>query len=95
LWNFSENKKRAEVGYDLNPIYQRKGIMNEALKQIIEFGFVDLNLDKIEAFTHAENENSLKLLEKNGFYIDENRKDEDNLNNLIFVIKKTRYNGRK
>ena len=88
LWNFSENNKRAEVGYDLNPIFHRKGIMNEALKQIIDFGFVELNLDKIVAFTHAENENSVNLLKKNGFYIDENQKDLDNLNNLIFVIKR-------
>ena len=92
LWNFSENKKRAEVGYDLNPMCQRKGIMNEALIQIIEFGFVNLNLDKIEAFTHAENENSIKLLVKNGFNVDENRKDADNPNNLIFVIKRVSAN---
>lgn len=89
LWNFSKNKKTAEVGYDLNPIFQRKGIMNEALKQIVEFGFVQLHLNKIEAFTHSENENSVNLLKKNGFYFDENRKDADNPNNLIFVIKRS------
>ena len=37
LWNFSENNKIAEVGYDLNPIFQRKGIMSEALS-ILEIG---------------------------------------------------------
>lgn len=88
LWNFSENNKRAEVGYDLNPIFHRKGIMNEALKQIIDFGLVSLNLVEIEAFTHSENKNSIKLLTNNGFNVDENRKDEDNTNNQIFVIKK-------
>jgi ribosomal-protein-alanine N-acetyltransferase len=88
LWNFSENNKRAEVGYDLNPIFHRKGIMNEALKQIIDFGLVSLNLAEIEAFTHSENKNSIKLLTNNGFNVDENRKDEDNTNNQIFVIKK-------
>ena len=88
LWNFSKNKKTAEVGYDLNPIFQRKGFMSEALDQIIDFGLNKLKLEKIEAFTHTENENSKKLLEKNGFRIIENRKDEDNLNNLIFEIEK-------
>lgn len=88
LWNFSKNNKTAEVGYDLNPICQRKGIMSEALTQIIDFGLIELNLEKIEAFTHTENEDSKKLLEKNRFHIVENRKDETNSNNLIFEIKK-------
>jgi len=92
LWNFSKNNKTAEVGYDLNPIYQRKGIMSEALTQITNFGFIELNLEKIEAFTHTENEDSKKLLEKNGFHIVENRKDENNPNNLIFEIKKPAAN---
>lgn len=67
MWNFSKNKKTAEVGYDLDPEFQSKGIMSESLKMIIDFGLKKLKLDKIEAFTHAENESSKKLLEKNGF----------------------------
>lgn len=87
LWNFSENDKTAEVGYDLNPLFQRKGIMNEALNCAVNYGFIELNLDKIEAFTHIQNGNSKKLLEKNGFHLVENRKDEDNLSNVIFEIR--------
>lgn len=60
MWNFSKNNKTSEVGYDLNPIFQRKGIMNEALKSVVDFGFSKLNLNKIEEFTHKENESSLK-----------------------------------
>ena len=88
LWNFSENNKTAEVGYDLNPTFQRKGIMNEALDSVVNFGFNELALDKIEAFTHIQNENSKKLLEKNGFHFVEIRKDDDNLSNVIFEIRK-------
>jgi len=86
LWNFSQNNKIAEVGYDLNPKFHRKGIMSEALKMIIDFGFKELKLDKIEAFTHKENKNSKILLEKNGFYFIEDRKDLDNESNLIFEL---------
>jgi ribosomal-protein-alanine N-acetyltransferase len=89
LWNFSKDNKTAEVGYNLIPTFQSKGIMNEALKSVVNFGFIELSLDTIEAFTHIENESSKKLLEKNGFHFVENRKDDDNLSNMIFEIRKT------
>ncbi|TDE02118.1 GNAT family N-acetyltransferase [Flavobacterium hiemivividum] len=86
LWNFSENNTIAEVGYDLNPAFQNKGIMTEALKCVVKFGFNELELDKIEAFTHHKNESSKKLLEKNGFHFMENRKDQNNDSNSIYEL---------
>jgi ribosomal-protein-alanine N-acetyltransferase len=88
LWNFSNDRKIAEIGYDLNPAFQKKGIMNEALKSVLSFGFNKLNLSKIEAFTHKENDSSIKLLENNRFQFIESRKDEDNANYIIFEIEK-------
>ncbi|MEZ7504444.1 GNAT family N-acetyltransferase [Flavobacterium sp. Arc2] len=86
LWNFSENNTIAEVGYNLIPNFQNKGIMSEALKCVIDFGFNELNLDKIEAFTHNKNEHSKKLLEKSGFHFMEHRKEEDNAANSIYEL---------
>ena len=86
LWNFTQNDKIAEVGYDLDPRHQNKGIMSEALKMIIEFGFSVLKLDKIEAFTHAENLPSTRLLDTHGFIHNVNRKDLDNKSNIIFEL---------
>ncbi|MCX2681732.1 GNAT family N-acetyltransferase [Galbibacter sp. EGI 63066] len=88
LWNFSGDQRSAEVGYDLNPKFQRKGIMNESLKRVVEFGFKELNLDLIEAYTHKKNERSKKLLERNGFALVKNKKDEHNRDNVIYGIKK-------
>tara|TARA_B100000767_G_C19663735_1_gene492174 strand:+ start:84 stop:632 length:549 start_codon:yes stop_codon:yes gene_type:complete len=88
LWNFSKDYKTAEVGYDLNPLFQRKGIMNEALKSVVNFGFTTLRLEKIEAFTHVQNENSQKLLVRNRFYLAKDKKDKDNFSNILFEIKK-------
>ena len=88
LWNFSNNLKTAEIGYALNPKFQNQGIMNEAIICVIDYGFNKLNLDKIEAYTHVENKNSKKLLEKNGFQLNNNRKDKNNLSNIIFEIEK-------
>ncbi len=87
LWNFSENQKKAEVGFDLNPKFQKKGIMNEALKCIIQFGFETLNLDLLEAYTHIDNQNSRKLLERNNFELVIGKKDEHNQNNVFYDLK--------
>ena len=84
LWNFSKDRKTAEVGYDLSPKFQGKGIMNESLKSILEFGFNNLNLDLIEAYTHKRNVNSKKLLERNRFKLDIGKKDEHNQDNIIY-----------
>ena len=88
LWNFSEDKKTAEIGYDLSPKFQQKGIMNEALKSVLKFGFENLKLESIEAFTHKENVSSKKLLERNKFKLIKGRKDEHNKDNIIYEIKK-------
>lgn len=85
LWNFSEDLKIGEVGYDLQPQFQGKGIMSEALKCVVKFGFEKLDLEKIEAYTHRKNESSKKLLENNKFILVRDKND-DNEFNLVFVI---------
>lgn len=67
FWNISKENYKAETGYELHPDFQGKGIMQEALSKVIEYGFHTLKLQTIEAYTHAENESSIKLLEKNNF----------------------------
>ena len=86
LWNISEDRKTAEVGYDLHPNYHKKGIMNESLIAVIQFGFEEMMLDNIEAFTHRDNANSKQLLERNRFKLEEQRTDKDNANNQIFTL---------
>ncbi|MGB1211670.1 MAG: GNAT family N-acetyltransferase [Lacinutrix venerupis] len=88
LWNLSEDRKTAEVGYDLLPEYFNKGYMSEALQEVISFGFNKLRLKAIEAFTHTENKASKKLLLANGFTQDSKRKDLDFPKNIIFTLKK-------
>ncbi len=88
LWNFSKDRKTAEIGYDLSPKYQGKGIMSESLKNVTEFGFRKLNLDLIEAFIHKQNISSTELLERNGFNLVKGKKDEHNAENIIYELKK-------
>lgn len=88
LWNFSEDRTEAEVGYELLPDYHRKGIMSEALKAVLKFGFNELYLTEILAFTNKFNENSKSLLLKHQFILEEGRADEGFPENLIFSLKK-------
>ncbi len=84
LWNFSEDKSIVEVGYDLNPIAQGKGIMTEALDTVTQFAFDHIKVGCIEAFTHSANVPSRKLLENNLYLLVEGRVDQNNRNNVIY-----------
>jgi ribosomal-protein-alanine N-acetyltransferase len=58
---------RAEVGYMLFPEHNGKGIVSEALKKVVEYGFKEMKLHSIEAILDPENGASEKVLLKNGF----------------------------
>ncbi len=65
--NFKKEHYRAEIGYLLSIDYQRKGIMQEAISAVLEYGFNTLKLHSVEAIVAPENEASIALLEKNHF----------------------------
>lgn len=67
LWNFSEEESKAEIGYELLPQFHGQGIMQEAFLKVAEFGFQNLQLHLIEAWTTKQNEGSIKILERNYF----------------------------
>ena len=85
LWNFNESKTVAEVGYELHPEFHGKGLMSEAMKTVLNFGFSTLNIKSIEAFTSKHNKSSKSLLNKFGFSLEPNRKDEGFPNNIIYT----------
>lgn len=86
LWNFSEDKKTAELGYDLHYDFHNKGFMSEALKAVLNYGFGELDLIKIEAYTHFQNKGSIRLLKKIGFIIENGEKDANNKNNIVLYL---------
>ena len=71
LWR--KDTHTAEIGYDLSPAYWGKGIMQEALNAIIDFGFNTMDLRIIEAEVEPENKQSIRLLEKLNFHPDLSR----------------------
>lgn len=67
LFRIEPENYRAELGYMLLPEYHNRGIISEAIKKVIEYGFSQMNLHSIEAIIDPENGASAKVLEKNGF----------------------------
>ncbi|MEM8673085.1 MAG: GNAT family N-acetyltransferase [Cyanobacteria bacterium P01_G01_bin.67] len=57
----------AEIGYELKSQFWRKGIMSEALRAILQFGFNSREIQFIIAEIMLKNVASRKLLEKLGF----------------------------
>ncbi len=64
---FNRDFQYAEIGYELNRVYWRQGIIAEAIAAILTYGFTDLELHRIEAVTDPRNTPSKNLLLKLGF----------------------------
>ena len=56
----------AEIGYVLSPAYQGRGLGTEAVRRVLEFGFEELNLHRIEAHFIQGNDASRRLMERVG-----------------------------
>ena len=56
----------AELGFWIAPEYQSKGYVTEASKLVMNYGFKELNLNRIEAFCFTRNTASIKVQEKLG-----------------------------
>ena len=68
---------QGEIGFDLAKECWGKGYMRESLAAIIDFGFSDLDLHKVEAHTNSNNVRAKRLLEKLGFQLDKVSKGND------------------
>ena len=63
---FDYDNNAAEVGYVINPEYRGRGVAPEALARVLEFGFTELKLNRIEARYIVGNEVSRRVMEKVG-----------------------------
>jgi ribosomal-protein-alanine N-acetyltransferase len=92
LWNIDKENSRIEVGYELHPDFQGKGLMQEAFFKIIYYGLNTLEFKTVAAYLNPTNERSIRLLEKNNFrrdtaLEDEYYKNEPSAKEVIYSLK--------
>ena len=92
IWNFSKDKKIAELGYGIIPECRGKGLMKEALNRIIEFSFKDLKLEALDAYTEENNHSSIGLLKSCSFIDIDKVVDEGFYSNRNFTMVVFRLN---
>jgi [ribosomal protein S5]-alanine N-acetyltransferase len=83
-FNRSAQNESAEIGYELHPFYQGRGIMQEAMSVVIPFGFEVMQLKLIIACPSEDNLSSIKLLEKDGFKLDQDQYEKEG--NLVRYV---------
>ncbi|MFJ5622791.1 GNAT family N-acetyltransferase [Peribacillus loiseleuriae] len=65
--DWSNEHKKAEIGYVLNKSYWGKGLASEAIIKIIQYGFETVKLNRIEGGCDIDNIGSEKVMVKVGF----------------------------
>jgi [ribosomal protein S5]-alanine N-acetyltransferase len=90
-------RKNAELGYWLAEPYWGKGIITNAIKQMVGYGFSNFAVDRIFARPFHTNKGSQKALEKAGFKLEARLnktifKNGEYLDELIYAIRREAFN---
>ncbi|WP_299365648.1 GNAT family protein [Winogradskyella sp.] len=87
------HRKNAELGYWLAEPFWGKGIISEAIKEIVDIAFKTFEIDRVFARPFGTNIASQKVLEKNNFVL-EGRfkkvllKNGEHLDELVYAIRR-------
>lgn len=92
--HYEEN--RADVGYVLSDLYWKNGYATEALKEVLKFAFLILNLDSVSARIMMDNKASIHVAEKCKFVLDHTKTERMWIKNelrtiLTYVLKRKTY----
>lgn len=74
--NWDTTHERTEIGFGISSKYWNRGIITEATKQIIEYGFSNLGLNRIEGRCNHNNLGSGRAMEKLGMKFEGTLRDQ-------------------
>ena len=95
--NWYLDHHKAEIGYHLHQDkHKRKGYMTEAVTKILDYGFNELSLNRIEANVAPDNLASVTLIKNFGFSQEGHLRQhyvvgEETMDSLIFSLLKEEY----
>ena len=67
LFGWNRMWRKCTIGYELATASQGNGYMREALTAVLQWGFQNMELNRIEATVNPQNEPSIRSLSKMGF----------------------------
>jgi [ribosomal protein S5]-alanine N-acetyltransferase len=67
MFDWDHHHRRAQIGYDLAKDCWGMGLAQEAIREVLRFGFTSMSLNRIEIWTSSANAASLRLAERLGF----------------------------
>ena len=82
--SWQQNHHVGEIGYVLAQQHWHKGYMTEAAEQVIQFGFEQMELERIQAKCDVENSGSERVMQKAGMSF------EGTLRKLLYIKGKQR-----
>ncbi len=79
------SNKKTEIGYWLSEPFQKKGIVTNAVKALIEYAFNELDMNRIEINCAVGNETSKHIPQKLGFILEGLEREGELLSDGLFV----------
>jgi ribosomal-protein-alanine N-acetyltransferase len=85
LWNFDPENEIVEIGYEMLPEFQGRGIMSESIKAVTAYTFEEIKAKIITAFPSGDNVNSVAILKKLNFEFEDKKYNNthENVNNIV------------
>ena len=74
---------RAEIGYDITESYRRKGLMTEAVDAVLNYGFNQMGLHRVEALTATYNDASMKIIQHFNFSLEGTLREHYNVDGVM------------
>ncbi len=68
--SFDKENDRTEIGYVISRLYWNKGLITEAAKELIDYGFNELEVNRIEAKCNEDNLGSERVMQKIGMKLE-------------------------
>jgi ribosomal-protein-alanine N-acetyltransferase len=90
LWNFDRENNIVEIGYEMLPEFQGKGLMSEAIQKVTKYAFDEMKAAIITAFPSSDNNNSVAILKKMNFEFEDkkyNNTHENVANSITYTLR--------